>query len=52
MPIDLKRPVPLYLQIAEDISARVASGELRTGEMHRTIRGLPELPRVLEEFTP
>ena len=32
MPIDLKRPVPLYLQIAEDISAKVASGELRTGD--------------------
>jgi HAD superfamily hydrolase (TIGR01509 family) len=26
------------------------SGELRTGEMHRTIRGLIELPQVLEDL--
>jgi GntR family transcriptional regulator, arabinose operon transcriptional repressor len=32
MPLDLKKPAPLYLQIAEDISARILKGEFRLGD--------------------
>jgi len=31
MPVDLKKPAPLYLQIADDISAKIASGALPVG---------------------
>jgi GntR family transcriptional regulator, arabinose operon transcriptional repressor len=31
MPLDLKKPVPLYLQIAEDIVGRIESGDLAIG---------------------
>ncbi|MCC6396350.1 MAG: GntR family transcriptional regulator, partial [Bacteroidetes bacterium] len=31
MPVDLKKPAPLYLQIAEDISSKIASGALCIG---------------------
>lgn len=32
MPVDLKKPAPLYLQIAEDISSRIGSGMLKIGD--------------------
>jgi GntR family transcriptional regulator, arabinose operon transcriptional repressor len=32
MPLDLKKPVPLYLQMSEDISARILTGEFCLGD--------------------
>lgn len=32
MPVDLKKPTPLYLQIAEDISSSIVSGTLKLGD--------------------
>ena len=32
MPIDLKKPDPLYLQISDDISARILKGEFHLGD--------------------
>ncbi len=32
MPVDLKKPAPLYLQIAEDISSRIGSGTVHIGD--------------------
>jgi DNA-binding LacI/PurR family transcriptional regulator len=32
MPIDWKKPAPLYVQIAEDISTKIASGALHIGD--------------------
>jgi GntR family transcriptional regulator of arabinose operon len=32
MPLDLKKPVPLYLQMSEDISSRILAGEFRLGD--------------------
>lgn len=32
MPLDLKKPDPLYLQIAEDVISRIASGQMGVGD--------------------
>jgi DNA-binding LacI/PurR family transcriptional regulator len=32
MPLDLKKPVPLYLQMSEDISSRILAGEFSRGD--------------------
>jgi len=32
MAVDLKKPAPLYLQIAEDISTKIGSGTFHTGD--------------------
>jgi len=32
MPLDLRKPVPLYLQIAEDISTKIADGVFKVGD--------------------
>lgn len=32
MPLDLKKPVPLYLQIAEDISTKIVAGNLKVDD--------------------
>ncbi len=32
MPVDLKKPAPLYLQIAEDISTKIGSGTFHIGD--------------------
>jgi DNA-binding LacI/PurR family transcriptional regulator len=46
MPLDLKRPLPLYVQMAEDLSGKIARGELRVGQQIGSHRELSRDYRV------